>query len=189
MKEFEHRFKIESRNKIESKISEIGFKKQVTKKQLDLIFEKEELSNFDAFPPGYWIIRLRIEDDRKSKLEMKERIDDNTWEEHPFEISNPENAIYVLSKMLNASRIISKERQVWKSDKSNVEIAVDDVDKLGSFIEFEGPENEVLELIEILGFNLKESQPPYGTLIYRMQKQNKLSFNLNDFYNALKNAS
>jgi sporulation-control protein spo0M len=91
--------------------------------------------------------------------------------------------------MLKVSRIISKERQVWKSDKSNVEIAIDNVDNLGSFVELEGPKNEVLELIETLGFNLKESQPPYGTFIYRMQKQNKVNFNLNDFYNALKNAS
>jgi len=73
--------------------------------------------------------------------------------------------------MLKASRIISKKRDVWKSSKSKVEIAIDDVDKLGSFIELGGPKNEVMKLIEELGFNLKESQPPYGTLIYRMQKE------------------
>jgi adenylate cyclase class IV len=98
MKEYEHRFKIESRNKIENKISEMGFKKQTTKKQLDLIFEKGELSNFDVFPPGYWMVRVRIESNGKSKLEMKERIDENTWEEYPFEISDPKTQFMFFQK-------------------------------------------------------------------------------------------
>lgn len=82
-----------------------------------------------------------------------------------------------------ARRVISKIRETWK--RAGVEIAVDEVENLGKFVEVEGEENSVKETISALGFDLKNKKPNYGAQMFYLEKEGKIKFSEEEFSRAL----
>jgi len=184
MKEFEMRFKADNKNKIKEDIESLDFKKRASFQMSDLIFESREWVPGQGLKPGYFIVRLRLTTHEKPKLELKQMIDADTWEEISLFADHPRNLVKMLSIILRPVRVISKNREEYEN--GSLIISFDDVKHLGKFIEIEGPRNEVNKIIKKLRFDTSEKQPVYGSTLFYLEREGKIKFKLKDMDNELK---
>ncbi len=183
MIEFEARFSLE--RDISEELSALGFLQAEKKKMSDIIFEPRDWIPGTGLRKGYFVVRIRLVEGAKPKIEIKEFVDDMRWEETSFETEEPAKLAGIFSKIMVPRRVISKEREVWKKD--GIEIAVDEVEKLGKFIEFEGVEKIVLQTISSLGFDLKNKKQNYGGQLFYLEKEGKVKFSAEEFSQILRN--
>ncbi len=181
MIEFEARFSLDA--DISGKLLELGFENSGKRKMADIIFEPKDWIPGAGLKQGYFVVRIRLVEGKKPAAEIKEFVDDMRWRESSFEISEPAALAVLLSKAMVGRRVISKIRETWK--KSGVEIAVDEVEKLGKFVEVEGEENSVKETISELGFDLKNKKPNYGSMLFYLEKEGKIKFSEEEFSKTL----
>ena len=183
MIEFEARFSLD--RDISEKLRELGFENSGKRKMADLVFEPKDWIPGTGLRPGYFVARIRLVEGKKPRAEVKEFVDDMRWQESSFEISEPAALAALLSKIMAARRVISKIRETWK--RAGVEIAIDEVENLGKFVEVEGEEKTVMETISSLGFDLKNKKPNYGAQIFYLEKEGKIKFSEEEFSRALEN--
>lgn len=163
---------------ISEKLGELGFEKNAEFDSCDVIFEPKEWYPGDGMRLGYFIVRIRLKEKEKPRIEMKEYLKEDLWNETSLEISSPNEMIKMLSSIMNLRRCISKHRTIWK--KENIEICLDDVEHLGKFIEIEGEERKAYEIMELLGFDISQKQPPYGALLFYLERDGKLKFSADE---------
>ncbi|MBR9682822.1 MAG: CYTH domain-containing protein [Candidatus Aenigmarchaeota archaeon] len=174
MEEFELRFK--KPEGIEDRIQELGFSKKESFQMHDLIFEPKTWEPGSDLKSGYFVIRIRLVENKRPAVELKAFMEENRWDEVSLDIDDPQSALDLFSSIMVRRRVISKQREVWIKD--NVEIVLDDVTHLGPYIEIEGEESEVRKIAEQL--NLKDSQMGYGRLLFYLEKEGKISFDSNE---------
>jgi predicted adenylyl cyclase CyaB len=174
MEEFELRFK--KPEGIEHKIQELGFSRQESFKMHDLIFEPKTWEPGQDLIPGYFVIRIRLIENKRPAIELKSFMEENLWNEVSLDIDDAKAALDLFSNIMVPRRVISKQREVWKKD--NIEIVLDDVTHLGPHIEIEGEESEVRNIANQL--NLTDTQMGYGRLLFYLEKQGKISFDRNE---------
>ncbi len=158
----------------------------------------------DDLKPGYFAVRVRLVEGRKPKLELKEYLKENVWDEISLEISSPSEMVKLLSKMhekrsfsacrkserfsciMNMRRCVLKHRKIWKNEKTgkNVEICEGAVEHLGNFAEIEGEEKEVYETAKNLGFDISQKQPNYGAQLFYLERDGKLKFSADGIIKA-----
>ena len=180
MKEFEMRFR--KPENIESKLSELGFNKLEKFEMHDLIFEPKEWIPGDDLRPGYFVVRIRLVENKEPRMEMKSFLEGNLWDEIELKIDNPSNAVKILDKISIPRRVISKNREMWKKD--DIIICLDDVTHLGEFIEIEGSEEKVKELVNTL--ELTEPQWVYGRQLFYLEQEGKIKFEKTEMAEVLK---
>ena len=170
MEEFELRFK--KPEGIEQRIEQLGFSKQESFEMHDLIFEPKTWRPGDDLKPGYFVIRIRLVEDKRPAVELKAFMEENRWDEVSLDIDDAQAALDLFSSIMVRRRVISKQREVWSKD--NTEIVLDNVTHLGPYIEIEGEESEVKQIAQQL--NLEDPQMGYGRLLFYMEKEGKISF-------------
>jgi len=165
--EYEARYWVENKKYLLKKLEELGFKNIKEVYQKDIIFIKDKN-----------IFRIRISGN-KQLLEYKQLLDNRRWEEISLEISDWKKAVKILSKLVPLNKIIEKRRQIYKSNNFLVEICIDDIKCLGTFIEIEGKKEDVEKLVKLL--NLKKEAEPYGKLLDNLYKQGKVNYDFKNF--------
>ena len=149
----------------------------------DLIFEPKDWIPGTGVSPDYWIVRIRLVSGQKPKLELKECVGKHSWSELGTEIDDPVHCLKLFSRIMVPRRIISETRETWT--RRNIEVVLDNVRHLGKFIEIEGPEAEVRKLASQLGFRAEQAAPGYGTLLFWLERDGKLTFDFKEMEAAL----
>ena len=181
MREREVRFKINE--KIRNEIINSSKLVEDKSKYVDLCFGQYGFASLDIL--GY-IIRLRNKNG-KCVLESKKRISDTEWQEVCLPIENMKKGAEFLSNLsLKPYLYINRTREVRKINEAKV--FIDDVELLGTFVEFEFEDSFSLEdikyYLEKVGiFSLPEKL--YGDIfkesINNPEFKNKFYKSLNDF--------
>ncbi len=151
--ETEVKIKIDSKELISSKLTEAGLSKVHDYHERNIVIDKDgKMKDSDK------LLRLRTMDDGKSDevftYKGSRSGDLKTREEIEFSID-----IEKLSKVFDrlgysTAFKYEKKRQVWKGDK--LEVVIDELPYLGLFIEIEGGEEDIVDLLEELGLSSKE---------------------------------
>lgn len=183
MIEREVRYKIDE--KIKDKIINSSYPVEEPTNCVDLCMGKYGFDSLDKL--GY-IIRLRNKSG-KCVMESKKRLEDNSWQEASVTLSAMKEGYDFLKNIgLEPYLYINRTREVRKIDIAKVYI--DELDLLGTFVEFElrdGYEFEDLE--EYLNNTGIENNPEklYGDIFKERMKEpefnEKLNKAINDFLN------
>ncbi|MFC5746913.1 cytidine deaminase [Actinomadura rugatobispora] len=118
-----------------------------------------------------WIVRLRLSGD-KARIEHKRKLPDSRWQEIGLAVDAPGSAVRLLTAMgLRPGLLIRRLRSA--STFKGAELALDDLDGLGTFLEVEFPRetagdrtlHETVAGLQALGVSLTTPAPPYGDQI------------------------
>lgn len=181
MIEFEIRFNLE--RDLTEDLKKLGFKKADSFKMTDLIFEPKSWVPGTGLRQGYFIKRLRLSDGQKPKLQVKEFMRANEWREETQMVSNLQEEFQSLCKEMVPSKIISKQREMWNG--FGIDVCIDDVEHLGRFVEFEGPQWKVETLAKGLGFDIENPEKDYGHQLFLLEKEGKIKFDLSQMRAAI----
>jgi len=183
MIEIEIRAKIENPEKIKVDLEKLGAKFIKSQKQIDRIFgHKQFLDENNMIIEGGLSARIRTIDN-VSILEFKEISREKGGMEIVSNLSDANIGIAFLTKLgFEEAFTIAKQRNFYSYE--NLEIAVDDVEQLGYFIEVEKmidydddkdtAKRECEDFLKKLGENLVVEKRKYGDLMQEMINQNKL---------------
>ena len=181
MIEFEIRFKLE--RDLSEDLKKLGFKKADSLKMTDLIFEPKDWVRGTGLRPGYFVKRLRLTEGQKPKLQIKEFLRANEWREETQMVSNLQEEFQNLCKEMAPSKIISKQRETWNG--FGIDVCIDEVENLGKFVEFEGPQWKVETLAKEFGFDIEKCEKDYGHQLSLMERDGKIEFSLDQMIVAI----
>lgn len=182
MIEVEIRSKVEDVNEIKKRLGEIGAQFKGSKRQIDRIFgNKKFLDENTMIIEGGISARIRTVDD-SHKLEFKEISRIGGGFEVVSQLSNPEIGIELLEKLdFTEAFTIAKQRETYSYE--DFEVAVDNVEKLGCFIEIEKmidyeadkekAKVQCEELLHKLDENLAIEKRKYGDLMQELINNSK----------------
>ncbi len=146
MIEVELKIKID-KNKIDefrSKIEKLGFKKQSLKKEIDIYFngiDRDFRKTDEALRIRKSINLEKSNEAPKNIITYKgKKLDgiSKTREEIEITVDNGENAQKIFEKLgFKPVNPIVKIRETYKNEKDNIVITIDNVEKVGTFAEFE----------------------------------------------------
>ncbi len=181
MREIEVKLKAKNFNELEKKLKEKNCVLSEPINQHDVIYSlKNSTEEFESAKEGDIIIRIRYLKD-KAQLNLKQQRSselDNL--EYETEVSNPEETNKIL-ETLGWYPIVEVKKIRRKGKLGGYEICLDQVEKLGTFVEFEkltddnaDPEevkNELFTELESLGLSRKDKETRgYDTQIYQLGK-------------------
>lgn len=181
MIEIEIRAKITDLNKIKKQLQEMGAKFNGSKKQIDRIFgHKQFLDENKMIIEGGLSARIRTIDSN-SALEFKEISREKGGMEITANLSNANIGIEFLEKLgFEEAFTITKDREFYSLN--DLEIALDNVEKLGQFIEVEKMINytdnkedakkQCENFLKQLDKNLTVERRKYGDLMQEIINQN-----------------
>lgn len=163
MKEIELKFEIENYNEIRSRIEKVDAEYKGNYRQIDLWLDTKD-----------WRLRhegkgLRIRRQNSSTvLTLKDKqayAEVREAEELEVRIDNFEKTFEIFKRSgFLVDMEIDKEREVWKH--GGVEVCLDKVKDLGTFLELEGPREDIERVIKELKLeNLPRITKHYGQLI------------------------
>ncbi len=163
MKEIELKFKIKNYNNTRLKIESTGAEYKGKYRQLDLWLDTKN-KRLKREKEG---LRIRQQNNKSVLTFKKTEQSDGKFreaEELETEISDPKTALEIFKRLGFETRVeIRKEREVWKLGK--VEISLDGVKDLGTFLELEGSKENIEKVITKLGFkSLSRIIKHYGEL-------------------------
>ena len=179
MTEVEVKAKVSSFAEIQSELTELGCVFSAPLTQKDRIY----LPNGIEFPDktkGTLFARIRNSNGRYI-FTLKKQLDTEFENiEHELVIDSPEQANEIL-KLLDFHEVLNVSKKRIKCNYDGMEICLDDIEGLGSFVEVEKMTNEVdtskikkelFEFLETLGIK-KENQvlKGYATLIYELNNK------------------
>jgi len=183
MIEVEIRAKIEDINLIRGKILSLGAKYIKTEEQTDKIFGRpEDLDENHKIIEGHFSARIRQKAD-KILVEFKEIRRTGAGLEFSSSVHRIEDGVYLLEKLgYEEAFTVSKTRDLYKLRE--FEICLDQVDKLGNYIEIEhsakdGDQKEkAIKECEDLLFEIDQKtivEPKkYGDLMQELINQNEV---------------
>ncbi len=184
MREFELRFKVDDEKILKERLQKLGFRNNGKYNMSDLAFESKDWVTGDKMRSGYLVVRIRLIPGKKPLLELKEMIDEDTWNETSVLAEDPRGLVEIMSKTMRPARIISKTREEFLGD--DVIVVLDDVKHLGKFVEVEGDEEKVFDACSRLGFEISQKQDGYGMMLFRLEKEGKIKFNAHEMLDELK---
>jgi len=177
MFEIEIRAKISDLKGIRERIISLGAEAVKTEKQVDSVFgRKVDLDKEHKIIDGHFSARIR-QKDNNTALEFKEIKRDGAGIELSCPLSRYEDGINFLDQMgFQEAFTITKNREIFELD--NFELSLDQVDKLGDYLEIEHKfydraekEQALAECQELLGkIDPKASIEPrkYGDLMQEL---------------------
>ncbi|MGM5483384.1 MAG: class IV adenylate cyclase [Nanobdellota archaeon] len=183
MIEVEVRAKVDEFKDIKDKLKTIEAKNQQTIKQIDKIFwHPKFLDSNKMIIEGGIVPRIRSVGD-KCALEFKEILRESGGIELRSELGNIKQGIELLNKLgFEESFTIEKNRQSFRY--KNFTIDLDDVNKLGKFIEIEKivksvdekdkARKECVELLNFLSPDNKIENKKYGDMMQELINNNKV---------------
>jgi adenylate cyclase, class 2 len=170
MVEIEAKLKVDSLESIAQKLSQIGAKPVGTVAQTDYYFDNK--NGLMAKSDKALRLRKEMRDGiEKNILAFKGPRQDGKFkrrQEVQFGIDNAEQAIELLSAIgFEKALEVKKQRRLWQIE--GCEVALDELPLLGTFVEIEGPSEEIIASVQSkLGLaglpHIKES---YAILIWR----------------------
>lgn len=182
MIEIEIRARIDDPDEIKKRLTEIGATSSGSKRQIDRVFgHRQFLDENNMIIEGGLSARIRTIDN-DSALEFKEISREKGGMEIVSKLSNANIGIEFLGKLgFEEAFTVAKQRDFYACD--GFEIAVDDVEKLGHFIEIEKmigytedkdvAKQECMAFLKRLGENLVVEKRKYGDLMQEILNQNK----------------
>ncbi|MDD3190684.1 MAG: class IV adenylate cyclase [Candidatus Pacebacteria bacterium] len=183
MIEIEIRAKIENPEKIKASLEKLGAKFIKSQKQIDRIFgHKQFLDKDNMIIEGGLSARIRTIND-VSILEFKEISREKGGMEIVSNLSDANIGTAFLTKLgFEEAFTIAKQRNFYSYE--NLEIAMDNVEQLGYFIEIEKMVNynddkdaakqECVDFLQRIGEDLIVEKRKYGDLMQEIINQNKL---------------
>jgi len=175
--EIEIRAKINNLDSFENKIKKLGFKFKKEKKQIDQYFGEINLYKKIGYA---FLMRVRQEEDKCFLTYKGSKLyKDGFWEEYDFEIKGYKKAKQMLKDMgLEEVLLVKKKRKEYFLN--NLTICLDNVNKLGKFIEIElvGNKNSSKKKLEDLmqKLNIKENQVIHKGYVSMLLKKNKSNY-------------
>jgi adenylate cyclase class 2 len=179
MREIEIKSRVASKQVLIDVITSAGIKLSAPIKQHDVVYGQKGVA--DNAPGSIWL-RIRTENDSKTIFTLKQQVEGGLDSiEHETEVADANELESIISKLgFSLYSDLTKTRQ--KAKYNGIEICVDDVEKLGVFIEAEKLTNEdadsqsvVDELWAELGkFNVNRSDAVfdgYDVLLNRKNAQ------------------
>ncbi|MBE5821486.1 MAG: CYTH domain-containing protein [Clostridiales bacterium] len=178
MLEREIRYKIDE--DIKTKIINSSIKVEDNQKCIDLCMG---LYGFDSLDKLGYIIRIRKKNG-KVFIESKKRLENSTWNEELININTIKEGYDFLSNIgLKPYLYINRNREVREIEKAI--ICIDEIDLLGTYVEFELKENcqfeDIQEYIKQVGITTYPDKL-YGDIF--KEKMNDLEFKI-EFENNL----
>jgi adenylate cyclase class 2 len=169
MREIEVKFKIKDFDALKRKIEKIGarYKDKFSQSDTWFVFPgKKRAKKWRGF-------RLRSQKGKAILTLKKDQVVDRLIreaEEIEVEVSDFERMMRILVGLGFQKEInIKKERETWQIGE--VEIALDKVEKLGNFLELEGPKKEIEAVVKKLGLErAKRITLHYGQLFVQKAK-------------------
>jgi adenylate cyclase class 2 len=136
MIEVERKYRITDKQEIISKLNKLGYIKLKTVHQKDNIYLKNSKSFTDGFKKDDPIMRIRTIGKTHILTYKRSINDDGDSIEHEMEV-NPVNAAIDLLDELGYKIVTNVDKIRTEFKLGNITVAVDEVAKLGSFIEVE----------------------------------------------------
>jgi predicted adenylyl cyclase CyaB len=147
--EIEAKLKVDSLQKIERRLSELGASFIAEQLQLDYHFDDTNAT----FAKTDRCLRLRCQKDGKGERFFltykgaKEKSSFKKRQEIEIEVKAPDQARKLLSALgYEEVLVIEKTRQLWQLD--DCEVALDRLPLLGDFVEIEGPDEEKIAAVQ-----------------------------------------
>ncbi|MDD5606635.1 MAG: class IV adenylate cyclase [Candidatus Pacebacteria bacterium] len=172
--EIEIRTKIDNLSSFENKIKKLGFKFKKETKQTDQYFGEINLYKKIGYA---FLMRVRQEKNKCFLTYKGSKLyKDGVWEEYNFEIKNHQQAVKMLEDM-GLEKVISVKKKRKEYFLNNITICLDNIEKLGKFIEIELVSNKasgkkkLKDLMKKLG--IKENQVIHKGYITMLLKNNK----------------
>ena len=181
MREIEVKVRVNNFGDIEKKLNDNGCTLSEPISQHDVIYSlKSSTEEFESAKEGDIIIRIRHMEDGAQLNLKKQRSSEMDNLEYETEISNPEETHKIL-ETLGWHPVVEVKKMRRKGKLGEYEICLDQVEKLGTFIELEkltddnaDPEevkNELFIKLESLGLSRKDEETRgYDTQVYNLSK-------------------
>lgn len=178
MKEIEVKASVNNASVLREKLKSAGWQPLETAVQDDRVYIKNGI-DYSAIPPGTIFLRLREQLGRKT-FTFKQRLkkeDELQCLEYESVIENPE-AISDMLKALDFYEVVRVKKSREAARLHDMEICLDDVEGLGTFIEVERMvddestgdqvQEELVAFLETLGISKTDRVTVgYDTLVYR----------------------
>lgn len=179
MNEIEIKIKLDNKFEVIEKLKQEGCEFSNVKHQIDTVFLENSAKDFDI-KPGMIVLRIRTIGDKNliTLKQRKEKVMES--KEIEFEVSD-RNLCKDLITTLGYKEMVTIDKKRIETKYKGFNICIDDVDKLGSFIEIEvltdenGKsdyyENQMLELCKELGIDPNNRiNSHYDTMLYNLNK-------------------
>ena len=161
--EIEIKIKLVNEGVIKKRLLSLGWrkKKRIFQREHRISDKEDELAEKGIFP------RVRIEEGKSMftvKVKPDGKVDENDKSvryfnrlEYNIEVEDAQKMAEILSIVgLTEQRILEKYREVWVNDKEKELNIVIDTLIFGVYMELEGPENKIDEMVEKLGLVKEE---------------------------------
>lgn len=179
MKEVEVKVKISNIKDIKSKLSKLGCEFSETLVQKDKIY-LHNTTEFSNIKKGDIVLRIR-NSNGKFILTLKKQLENELDNLEKEIIINDQEQGNSILELMDFREVVNVSKKRIKCKYQDFEICLDEVDKLGTFIEIEKMsyvedslkiQNELFQFLETLGVK-KEEQifKGYDTLIYELENQ------------------
>lgn len=170
--------KAENLDSVEKKLQEKGCVLSDPIHQEDVIYSDNNLP-WESSKEGQVVMRIRRQNDRAEFNLKQQRSNELDNTEHETEVSNPE-AIHRILSILGYEPQVEVRKTRRKCMLGEYEVCLDEVDKLGAFVEIEKLTNdevdpkeiqeELLEVLESLGLSRNDQEfRGYDTQIYELK--------------------
>jgi|SRR3989338_68450 len=180
-KEIEVKAKVDSLDEAERKLAEMGCVLSGALAQHDVVFVEDDYGPFEVFRPKKNLLRIR-ESGGEFILTLKRPVANQLDSlEHETKISDPAETKEILN-LMGYHEIVAVDKIRRKANFNGMEICLDQVDGLGTFLEAERivedaeaeiVQNELFAFLQKLGVKPEDRiYDGYDTLIY-LQKPKK----------------
>lgn len=176
MREIEVKARVRNKESLVSELEKLGIKLSDPIIQNDVIFSRP-VENYGEYIPNFSCVRIRKQNDKYLFTLKKSGINELDSIEHETEISNPEEMTSIV-KLLGQVEMARVNKKRQKAVYKDMEICVDEVEGLGSFIELErlvtsgDPEKiqkELFDFLLTLGIKKEEEiNQGYDTLMFNL---------------------
>jgi len=180
MREIEVKARLTKPDQTKKALAKLGIKFNKPDRQVDLIYSEIDW-DFGQFTTGRNIVRIRQQSGRTLLTLKRAMTNDQDSLEHELAIADPQEMARILKLMGYQLRVkLKKYRQ--KARYKNIEICLDEVDQLGSFIELERLaddhaeaakiQTELFTFLKTLGIKDEEREKRgYDTLMWLKKRQ------------------
>jgi len=168
--EIEAKLKVDSLEVVTQRLKDLSAEFIAERTEKDWYFDDEN-ATFRTSDKALRLRRLSVGDDQKVILTYKgpKMADDYKKRiEIEVQVGNFESSENILAELgYNKALAVEKVRQLWKLQ--GCEVALDNVEELGSYIEIEGPSSELINIVQKkLGLaDIEHISDSYADLISR----------------------